>query len=155
MKTPKPIDLSADVPTLPENLCFFKVLTAKMDNGKRESICTNDVLFSEKSEILTTGVYVLTKKTGNKIGIIRNVDENGNFTLESNHPDKNLFPDYAYNLSMFDEVYSLVSLSRQRPIIYDATENWNDFNEVVEWQPETIEDDITYNSNIKQYLSSK
>lgn len=156
MNTPKPIDLNAETPTLPENVNFFKVITSKMHSGKAESICFNDVLFCEKSKIETPGYFVLTKDTGNKLGIIRDIDKDGNFVLESNPKDKKLFPNYTYNLAMFDEVYSLSSLSRDRLFIADRNENedWDNFNDVIEWQPETIEDRITYRHNILKYLEN-
>lgn len=155
MKTPKPINLKAEVPAMPENVSFYKLISNKLDNGSSRSICFNDVLFCEKSEINETQIYILIKATGNKIGLIKSIDEAGNFTLESMKSDKALFPDYELNISSFDEIYKLVSLSRDQPSVTEFSEDWDDFDDVKEWEPETLEDKLTFRHNISKYLENQ
>lgn len=148
-----PVDLNAKLPNKPENVNFFKVITHKMENGKNESIKFDDVLFCEKTKFIDPDYYILIKENRNKLGLIRTINENGNFILESNPKDKNLFPNYHLNINDFDEVYRLISLSRDDIFqINNYVENWDDYNEVLEWKPETIEDEITYQFNIRGYL---
>lgn len=148
---PKQINLNEETPAIPENVNFFKVISNKLDDGSSKSICFNDVLFCEKSEINDPHFYILTKATGNKIGIIRSIDDAGNFTLESMHPDKFLFPDYLLNRNMFEDVYKLVSLSRDRPSEAEFPEDWDDFDDVKEWEPETLEDKFIVRHNINRF----
>lgn len=138
------------MPAIPENVNFFKVITNKLDDETSSSICFNDVLFCEKSEIAEPDFYVLTRAAGNKIGIIRAVDAAGNFKLESMQKDKALFPDYELNISSFDEIYRLVSLSRDRPGTTEFNEDWDDFDDVKEWEPETLEDRFIVRYNINK-----
>lgn len=147
---PKQINLNEETPAIPENVNFFKVSTNKLDDGSSKSICFNDVLFCIKSEINDPYFYILTKATGNKIGIIRSIDDAGNFTLESIHPDKSLFPDYLLNRNMFEDVYKLVSLSRNLPGATDQPEDWDDFDDVKFWEPETLEDQFIVRNNINK-----
>jgi len=153
MKLTNPINLKAELPAQPENVKFFEVLTAKMQNHNKTSIGFNDVLFCEKTDVITPDFYVLTKATGNKLGIIRSLEENGDFILESNGTDKDIFPDYRLNINDFESVYRLISLSRNRSLqVFEIGENWDDFDDVKEWEPETIEDRVTYSNNIAKYL---
>ena len=86
---PKEIIYNPNI-TKPETVQFFKVVTNKLDNGKVESICFNDTLFCEIRKDISDcskGCYVLNYRGVLKTGIIRNIDEDGNFLFQSQTTD--------------------------------------------------------------------
>lgn len=141
----------------PETVEFFKVVSNKLDNGKVGSICFHDVLFCEVRKDISDcleGFYVLNYKGFLKTGVIRNIDKNGNFLLESQTEDKKLFPDYTYNFGDCSKIYRVLSLSRD---VYnelpEPLENWDDYDEVKIYEPKTMEDLISQQSVIADYIN--
>jgi hypothetical protein len=76
--------------------------------------------------------------------------------LESTPYDKNLYPDYKFNIREFSEIYRILSLSRNlenlSKIYY---EDWNNYNEVIEWTPDNYKDLLSYNSILKTYIKKE
>lgn len=67
MKYPEQLKYDSSI-IKPENVNFFKVITDKLKDGTVKSICFNDVVFCEKTNIINNGYYVLIRKNGNKFG---------------------------------------------------------------------------------------
>lgn len=139
--------------TKPENLEFFRVISFKLDDRTDKSILFGDVLFCEKTKNLEKGhLYVFTSKHGNKVGFMGKTQEDGFFELISAVKNKELFPDYKLKISDFDELYRCISFSRDfENFNVEYSEDWDDFDEVKLWEPETHEDFLTFQSNISNY----
>ena len=154
MKFPEPIKINPNT-EIPENVKFFEVITDKMNNENSKSINFYDVLFCEKLDVkkFTPRFYIGTKTTGNKIGFINGIDGMGNFTFESTNSNNELYPNYYFNVKDFDQIYTVLSLSRD---VYtelpEPTENWDNLDEVQEWKPQTEIDRVCAMSRIEMYL---
>lgn len=139
------------------DLKLFRVITNKMDNGLEESIYFNDILLTRKVKpvkLLNGCIYILEMPTGIKIGMMRKLNiYTKNFIFNSMNENKDLYPVYKYNLRDVKNIYKVVSFPENRIKEVDASENWDNFNEVEPFLPTSREEEILQQSIIDNYFN--
>lgn len=64
-----------------------------MNNGTIATICADGIFISNRVRYFSeSDYYVIKLKTGYKIGVVRSIDNEGNFTLKSGRKDKSIYP---------------------------------------------------------------